>query len=181
MDERGPSRAARSRAERVLAPEFVEGLEQLPLDEIRRRRDEALAEREFQSYLRRLVQVRQDVLSAEQQRRAQGLGPQPMVERLTEALSEGRPKGASRGEAIRFTVSDADLGEAERRAGELIGDAGMGDPTALDEDRLTEALAALQNAERAISDDRSAVLRVHDRLQEELKRRYRDDPSLALR
>ena len=31
--------------------------------------------------------------------------------------------------------------------------------------------------ERRVSSDRAAVIRVHDRLQEELKRRYRDDPS----
>src|SRR5204863_3814746 len=45
------------RTTRVLDPSFVEHLDESSLAEVRRRRDEALAEREFQSYLRRLVQV----------------------------------------------------------------------------------------------------------------------------
>ena len=47
-----------ARITRVLDPAFVEGLTDQPIDELRHRRDEALAEREYQSYLRRLVQVR---------------------------------------------------------------------------------------------------------------------------
>jgi len=45
-----------------------------------------------------------------------------------------------------------------------------------DED-LDRLLASLGEAERSVSADRTAVFRVHDALQEELKRRYRDDPA----
>ena len=47
----------------------------------------------------------------------------------------------------------------------------------MSEEGLEEALAALEEGERQVSADRAAVIRVVDRLQEELKRRYREDPS----
>jgi hypothetical protein len=36
---------------------------------------------------------------------------------------------------------------------------------------------ALAHEERSVSASRQAVLRVHDRVQEELKRRFREEPS----
>src|SRR3989475_6381872 len=105
-----------SRTERVLDPDFVEGLDTLPLEEVRRRRDEALAEREFQSYLRRLVQVRQDMVRAERERRADGREPGPLVERLTSVLAEGPPRGRVRGEALSLGPSPEDMAEADRQA-----------------------------------------------------------------
>jgi hypothetical protein len=39
----------------------------------------------------------------------------------------------------------------------------------------------LSEEERQVSDARGDVIRVLDALQDELKRRYKDDPSLALR
>src|SRR5205823_6296887 len=48
----------------------------------------------------------------------------------------------------------------------------------LDDAALEQALEALAEAERSISVDRVAVLRVHDQLQEDLLRRYREDPSV---
>lgn len=165
-----------SRSARVQAADFVDGLDAQPVDEVRRRRDEALAEREFLSYLRRLVQVRRDFLAAEQSRRRGGGDPGPLLDRLTEALAEG-PQGGSRGEALRTGLPEPDLGEAERRLQSLIGDLSIADPQEIDDEGLERALRLLDRAERGISADRTAVLRVHDRLQEELKRRYREDPS----
>jgi len=168
---------ASSRINKVLDPSFVERLQDQPLDEIRRRRDEALAEREFQSYLRRLVQVRQDLLRAEQQRRVAGEQPQPIMDRLASVLSGG-PKGAGRGEALRLNLAPSDVAEAERRADEGLRGVPLASPEEVDDARLEETVAALDHLERAVSDVRASVIRVHDVLQEELKRRYREDPSL---
>src|SRR5438093_1270733 len=92
-----PARGCGQFAARFLHPSFVEHLDGSSLAEVRRRRDEALAEREFQSYLRRLVQVRQDILRSERERRAAGGVSAPLVERLTSVLSTG-PTGTGRGE-----------------------------------------------------------------------------------
>jgi hypothetical protein len=161
----------------VLDPAFVDRLEDQSLEELRRRRDEALAEREYQSYLRRLVQVRQDILRGEQARRRAGEAPVSVMERLTSVLSGG-PKGSGRGEALRLNLPPSDVAEAERRADEALGNVSLAAPEEADDERLDEAMGKLEREERAVSDARAAVIGVHDRLQEELKRRYRQDPSL---
>src|SRR2546422_416682 len=46
---------------------------------------------------------------------------------------------------------------------------------------LEEALDALVEEERAVSGCRAAVIKVHDALQGELMRRFREDPSLVTR
>src|SRR5437867_3131452 len=104
----------------VLNPTFLEGLEELSTEEVRRRRDQAFAEREFQSYLRRLVQVRQDILTAERERRRSGGGSQSAVERVTAALSGGPKPKQSRGEALRTGLTTQDMEEAERRADAVL-------------------------------------------------------------
>ncbi len=173
---REPAEATRaSRSAEVLDPVFLEGVRELPLDEVRRRRDEALAEREFLSYLRRLLQVREDVLKAEQARRQQGAVPESMMDRLTRVLSEG-PRARGRGEALRIALSQEDMAEAERRADEVVG-GWSPRPEDLDDHRLEQALVALEREERAVSEVRTSIFRVHDQLQEELKRRYQENPS----
>jgi hypothetical protein len=169
-----------SRTAGVLHPSFVEGIEKLSIEEVRKRRDRALAEREFQSYLRRLIQVRHDILAAERTRRSEGGEPKPLVERLAGVLSEG-PQGRGRGEALRVALPEADLAEAERQAEEILGSGTHEIPETLTDEELEELLRRLEEHERSVSANRLAVLRVHDRLQEELKRRYREDPSRALR
>jgi hypothetical protein len=169
-----------SRIVTVLASDFAEGIESLPLDELRRRRDAVLGEREFQSYFRRLIQVREDILRNERERRRQGTEQQPLVERLTSVLAEG-PQSRGRGEAPRFHLPAEDAAEAERRAERVVPDTYLGDPSSLTDEGLDEALDALAAEERIVSADRAAVIRIHDRLQEELKRRYREDPSQITR
>jgi hypothetical protein len=166
-----------SRTAAVLDPVFLDGLSELATDEVRSRRDESLAEREFLSYLRRLLQVRQDVLAAEQIRRGSGEEPEPLVDRLTAVLSKGSRPNGTRGEAIRTLLSEADIEEAERQADAMITGVNLADVDALGREELERAVGALATAERAVSSRRAAVMRVHDRLQEELKRRYRDDPT----
>jgi hypothetical protein len=156
----------------------VDGLEELPLEEIRRRRDEALAEREFQSYLRRIVQVRQDILVAEKERRRSGAEPGHIVERLTKILAEG-PHGHSRGEALRFSLSSEEMEDADRRVEDILGDMAEAPVEEIADDQLEDALQGLTQEERAVSTNRGAVFRVHDLLQDELKRRFREDPSLV--
>jgi RsiG-like len=166
-----------SRTDEVLDPGFVQGLEHLPLEELRRRRDQSLGERDFQSYLRRLVQVRQDILAAEHSRRQAGETPEPLIERLTTVLSRGS-RTPGRGEALRTTVSQEDLEEADRELEALVPAIDFANPHRLPVDELAQAIDTLAQAEHAVSARRVAVLRVHDQIQDELKRRYREDPSL---
>jgi hypothetical protein len=174
MAERESIESARTRE--VLDRSFLEHLDHLGVDEVRRRRDLALDEREYQSYLRRLVQVRIDILTGEQERRRAGGEPEDLVDRITSALAEG-PRGRGRGEALRLKPSEDDMAEAERRADQAMGDAFAKPLDSLDDDALMRSLERLRQAEEEISSQRTQVLRVHDALQAELKRRYREDLS----
>src|SRR4029077_6364729 len=76
------ARSTRSeRADRIVDPGFGEGLEDMSTDEIRGRRDEARAELESLSYLRRHMQSWQDMLQAERSARGKpGNFRQPLAE-----------------------------------------------------------------------------------------------------
>ena len=169
----------RRRIDRILRPAYVEGLSALTLDEVRTRRDECLAEREYLSLLRRLVQGRAEILMAEVERRG-GAGPdQPLVERLSTILA-GEGQGPARGEAVHVGVPEEEMLLARRRVERLVADAGLSDPSSLDEERLTRGVELLLNEERDVSEMRSKVLAVHDAFQDELKRRYKKDISQVL-
>ena len=160
------SQPANRRIDRIRSPGFVERLSELPLDEVRHRRDECLAEREYLSLLRRLVQGRAEILRAE-------------VERLAEILA-GEPQGPSRGEAVRISVPEEEMLLARRRVERLVADAGLSDPGALDDESLAEAVDLLAKEEREVSEAREGAFVALNAVQDELKRRYKDDPSLAL-
>ena len=167
------------RIDRILRPVFVDGLEELSLDELRARRDECLAEREYLSLLRRLVQGRAEILKAEVHRRGTGGEEGSLVERLSKILAPEGP-GPSRGEAVRVGVPEDEMLQARRRVERLVADAGISDPTNLDDQQLIAAVEVLEMEEHEVSRDRSAVIEVLDLLQDELKRRYKEDPSLVL-
>lgn len=166
------------RIDRILEPSFVDGLEGLPLEELRGRRDECLAEREYLSLLRRLVQGRAEILRAEVDRRGGG-DDAPIVERLSSILASDA-QGPSRGEAVRVGVPEEEMMLARRRVERLVADAGLSDPGSLDDDQLDRAVEVLADEEQEISRARASVIDALDRLQDELKRRYRQDPSLVL-
>jgi hypothetical protein len=171
----------RDRLAAVLDPMFVGDIEDLSLGDLRARRDRALAEREYLSYLRRLLQVRLDLLSAERQRRTTGGEAGPLVERLAAVLAEHPRAASSRGEAIRTALPAADVAEADERATAVLGPLGLTDPETFDADQLSEAIDALEREEHEVSAERASVLAVHDRLQDELKRRFREDPGIVTR
>ena len=161
----------RRRIDRVLAPGFASALGDLDLDEVRRRRDECLAEREYLSFLRRLLQGRIDILSAERERRTGGEDV-PIVERLAEVLAD-RTRGPSRGEAPVVPVPDEEIALARRRVERIASDLALSNPSALSDEDLERAVERLGHEERDVSATRAKVLAVHDALQDEIKRRYR--------
>jgi hypothetical protein len=169
---------ANRRIDRIRDPSFVEGIADLPLDEVRARRDECMAEREYLSLLRRLVQGRAEILKAELAGRG-GDDQRPLVDRLSEILASDQP-ATSRGEAMHITLPEEEMSLARRRIERLVADPGISDPAELDDDRLRDAVEVLAREETEVSAQRSDVLRVLDTLQDELKRRYKEDPSLAL-
>jgi RsiG-like len=177
MDEHPANR----RIDKIQEPSFVEGLSAMDLDEVRSRRDDCLAEREYLSLLRRLLQGRAEILRAEAEGRATG-EEAPLVDRLVEILAEDEDHPVtSRGEAVRIAVPEDEMLLARRRVERLASDAGISDPSVLSDEALGAAIDALVAEEQRVSEARQAVIGVLDVLQDELKRRYKDDPSLSLR
>lgn len=166
------------RIDRILDPSYLDGIDSLSLEDVRARRDECMAEREYLSLLRRLVQGRAEILQAELASRGGG-DDRPLVDRLVDILASDQPS-TSRGEAMRVTLPEEEMLLARRRIERLVADAGLSDPTELDDAQLEEAVGLLADEEREVSDRRTEVLRVLDSVQDELKRRYKEDPSLAL-
>lgn len=169
---------ANRRIDRIRDPAYLDGIAGMSLDDVRTRRDECMAEREYLSLLRRLVQGRAEILRAELAGRGQD-DDRPLVDRLSEILSSDQPV-TSRGEAMRVTLPEEEMLLARRRIERLVADAGISDPGELDDDELREAVEILAAEEHEVSAQRADVHRVLDSLQDELKRRYKEDPSLAL-
>jgi hypothetical protein len=169
------------RIDRIRDATYLEGVGELTLEDLRARRDECLAEREYLSLLRRLVQGRAEILQAELASRGAETDAGPLVDRLAQILAGDEPQTAARGEAVRVGLPEEEMLLARRRVERIVADAQLSDPSGMDDERLAEAVEMLSDEERQVSDARGDVIRVLDVLQDELKRRYKDDPSLALR
>lgn len=167
------------RIDRVVDPAFVQGLGDLSLEELRERRDEAMAEREYLSLLRRLLQGRAEILQAEHEGRERDGDAAPLVDRLASILAADEAT-ESRGEVVRIVVPEDEMLLARRSVERLAADAGISDPTTLSDRDLDAAIDALVTEEHAVSAARRAVIAALDAVLDELKRRYRDDPTLAL-
>lgn len=168
------------RIDRIREQAYVESIDALSLDDLRARRDECLAEREYLSLLRRLVQGRAEILRAELDARDSGEDKGPLVDRLAEILAGDERQSPARGEAVKIGLPEEEMLLARRRIERLVSDAGISDPSALNDANLASAVDLLATEEREVSTARSDVIRVLDTLQDELKRRYREDPTLVL-
>ncbi len=150
-------------------------LPDLPIDDLRARRDQAVATETGISYLRRLVQGPLDLVRRELDRRAQGQRADlsTLVEELPEILAEhGRAGGTSR---LPLTLEPSEVdpelaGELDRltRGGTLI--AGLPDDS---DEELVGLASGLDALERKISIRRRRLHRTIDVLNGELARRYR--------
>ena len=167
------------RIDRILAEGYTDGLADLGLQDLKARRDECLAEREYLSFLRRLVQGRLDILRAERNRRREG-GEGSLVDQLASVLADEGGTGPTRGEALRIHVPEEEMLLARRRVEAHVADAAISDPRALSDQDLDEVIGRLEGEEREVSGSRAEVMDRHDRLQDELKRRYRENPAELL-
>jgi len=166
----------RRRLDRILEAGFGDGLEDLSIEEVRERRDDCLAEREFLSYLRRLLQGRLEILRDERAARTEGRSPdeRPIEEKLAELFAQETPQGPGRGEALRVELPEEEMMLARRRVERILNTAAFSNPGALSDEDLASAIESLEAEERDVSDTRRTVLDLHDVLQDEVKRRYRD-------
>jgi hypothetical protein len=160
------------RIDRVLDAAFLDGLSRLPIDVLRRRRQDARHEEADLSYLRRLLQGRIDILSAEVHRRQAGDRSASVLAQLSTILAEERPSRVS--SARHLSVAPRTVGEYRREFERLIADVDFPDVLVADDARLSATVATLAAYERQISAYRKRLQQVADRCGEELACRYRD-------
>ncbi|GAA1344966.1 RsiG family protein [Saccharothrix algeriensis] len=159
----------RRRIDRVLAPDYAEGVEQLPLAEVRALRDEAAQEETDLSYLRRLLHARIDIVRAEQARRTDG--GSAVVDQLATILASNAV-GPATGLG-RYQTQEPSRAEAHRRHVEaLVSDVDLSDVSALSDDKLDLALRTFVSEEASVSARRREVQVVVDRLNAEIAGRY---------
>ena len=167
------------RIDRINSPEFLDGLDVMDLSEVRSRRDECREELEHLSMLRRYVQGRAEILKGELDRR-RGDGHGSLLDNLAEILAAGDHEASSRGGAIELHAPDDEMLLARRRVEKLVAESGLTDPAALTDDEIRDGVAKLRAEEQEVSAERADVIRVLDELQDELKRRYKEDPASVL-
>lgn len=166
------------RIDRVLDPSFIEGLDALPLEEIRVRRAEADQEEVDLSFARRLLQGRLDLLRDERAcRDRDGAGPRAPRTDAELAAALGRVLGdqgvrSTRGLGRHLTAEPTRLGEHRREAERAVADLEASDLPNLDDAQLDEKIARLGALEQRVSASRRGVQQVADRLGAEIARRY---------
>jgi len=172
----------RRRIDRVLAPDFLDGIEELDLSEVRERRVEADQEEVDLSYARRLLQGRIDIMRHEQRRRAEGgpatpppgsRGDQAIVDALTRILTDDRP--AARGAGRHLVATPSRVGEHRREAERAVSDVGGSDLAGMDDGELGAAVDRLVDIEARVSRSRRQVQAVVDTLTAHIARRYNVD------
>lgn len=167
----------RRRIDRVLAPEFLEDLGSLTLEEIRERRSEADQEEVDLSFARRLIQGRLDILRAEGDRR-RGMGPlvgaprtdAAIVDALKRILADERRHDHGMGRHM--ATEPSRIGEHRREAERAVADVGASNHGAMTDVQLAEAISYLEDIETRVSRSRRRVQVVVDTLTAEVARRY---------
>lgn len=162
----------RRRIDQIMEPDFVDGLEDLSLDELRNRRRMCDEVENEMSYYRRMLHGRMDLLGFELRRRS-GEETRSLIEALPEILTEGASGHVPSGRPTKVTLPD--LPDQRRRHIDEVLEADFLTRIALvDDDELNDIQRSLVEAEADISAQRHAVQEAFNAVQFELTRRYKD-------
>lgn len=160
------------RIDRVLGRDYLDGLTQMPLDEVRGLRDEAEQEEVDLSYIRRLIQGRMDIVRAELNHR-EGPDAGSVVDSLAEVLAD-EPRGEAHGGGRYSTIEPSRVDSHRRYVEALVADVDLTDTAARSNDELHHAMRVLADEEQVVSAKRREVQHVMDACSTEITRRYRD-------
>lgn len=157
-------------------PEFVAGLSEIPLDELRGRRticDELDSEL---SYYRRLLHARMDLLAFEMRRRS-GEETRSLIEALPDILSDPVADDTPSHFLVPKTlpVDPPDIPMDGRRSiDRVLADDFLAHLPEIDDAELESIQVMLTDAERKVSEQRRSVYEILETLTSEVARRYRD-------
>lgn len=169
--------------DRVISEDYLEGLGDRSMEDLRTLREEARECENEMSFERRLAQGRIDILKAELARR-EGKDSEDLLSLLPRILADRRPTGANPlpDRAPDFSVPRSAHVD-RKRAEEIEGERILATLPDLDDSEIDEKLGALKQHEQNLSLKRKRVHGVLDVLQAEIVRRYQSgeaDPTSAL-
>lgn len=162
---------ARRRIDVVLAPDYLDGLDQRPLEEAEALHEQCLELETEVSYVRRLAQARIEILTAERQRRASGGSVADLVAALPSILADAGPRPGPAESRLTRHLAPAPAIEWTRGREVLITDDTLANLPVLADEELDTALAELGELEHEVSERRRALHAVIDRIEAELARR----------
>lgn len=167
--------------ERLLAPSYLDGLEERSLPDIRAMREDCQRLETKVSFLRRLAQGRLDVVHATLERRRQGRDADltTVVAELSDIIGEGHPRPPGPGRLPMHMAPDLDDADLTAELDGVIDAEQIGQLPTMPEDRLQALVDALTEFESETSDRRRALHERIDRLQAEIVRRYKDGAASA--
>ncbi len=173
MTAEGPPPQASRRIDRVLAEDYLTGLDSAPLEDVRSLRDEAEQEEVDLSYIRRLIQGRMDIVRAELNRRDGHGSSGTLVEGLAQTLAD-EPRAPARGLGRHTSVEPSRVDSHRRYVEALVADVDLSDTAARTSGQLAHAMRVLAEEEQVLSGKRREVQTVMDACSAEMTRRYRD-------
>ena len=160
--------------ERVLAPDYLEGLDGRSLDDLRAMRAECEEVETGLSLLRRVVQGHLDIVDEELARRAEGgaAGDRAaLLDRLPEVLADRvQAPGPGRLSSL-LAPEELDPALEAELAGLVEG--AVVDPSGADDDDLQGLVEGLRALEAKVSAHRQSLFGLVDAVQAEIARRYR--------
>ena len=162
----------RRRIDIVLEPEYLDGLSELELDEVRRRRVTAEDVEAQISYYRRLLHGRMDLLDFEQRRR-RGEDQRSIIDALPEILAKGMILGSEPTLKHIETMPPLPSVTGRRLIDKIMDDGVLTNLPELTDEEITEALERLREVESELSVQRRQLHQVIDTLQDEMVSRYR--------
>lgn len=157
----------------MLDPDYLAGLDEWPLEQVRRRHSECLEIETEVSYVRRVAQARLEILQAELDRRAAGGSVGDLIAALPEILAdEGRRPPAERSRLPRQLAPSMDI-PWRRGLERLISDGTLADLPSVPDEELRETITRLGELERQASAQRRALHAVIDRVETDLAARHK--------
>lgn len=161
-------------ADDVLREDFLDGLDMMPIGEVRELRAACLEVETALSYVRRIVHGRLDIVANERSRREGGVHGDlhSLVEDLPAILAE-KTRSTGPGRLVQVVGPTDAVEPMLERLDEIAPPSVISDPTSASDEDLADQVARLTEFEADLSAKRHALHHTIDALQAEITRRYR--------
>src|SRR5262245_58042462 len=166
------SEPRRRRVDGMLSPEYLDGLGDQSLDQLRAMHEECLEVETEVSYVRRIAQARIDIVRAELDRRAAGGSVGDLVSALPKILADDAPRAAPEHSRLPRHLAPAPNIEWKRGLEHLITDATLVNLPTMSDESLQHTVEQLGELEQETSERRKALHVVIDAIEAELAARH---------